>query len=42
MLIFFDMDSPHKAVGGISQSTRLTDMDKVHNWKKVDIKEKCA
>jgi hypothetical protein len=42
MLIFIDMDSPDKAVGCFSQSTWLTDMDKVLYWEKVDIQGKPA
>jgi hypothetical protein len=35
MLIFFDMDSPNKAVGCISQTTWLTDMGNLLIWEKV-------
>jgi hypothetical protein len=41
-LNFFDMDSPDKAVGCISRTTWLTDMDNLLIWEKVDIKEKPA
>lgn len=39
MPIFFDMNSPDKAVGCISRTTWLTDIDNLLIWEKVDIKE---